>query len=64
MVCPAAAATDDLELESGKFSLLQLVGTTDAEMQFARQHGGEALLALVKSRGAYPVTDSARASIV
>jgi hypothetical protein len=64
MACPAAAATDYLQLDSGKFSLLQLVGTTDAEIQFAREHSGEDLLALMKARGAYPVTDPSRASIV
>ena len=64
LVCLASAAPENLELESGKFSLLQLVGATDAEIQFARQHSGNDLLALMKSRGVYPVTDPARPSIV
>jgi hypothetical protein len=64
IVCPSSAAAEELELESGKFTLLQLVGATDAEIQFARAHGGEELLALFKANGVYPTIDPGRASIV
>lgn len=64
LVCPSSAAPEPLELESGTFSLVQLVGVTEAEVQFARDRGGEELLQLLTARGAWPATDASRASVV
>jgi hypothetical protein len=64
LAAPAAAAPEDRQLESGKFSLLQLIGVTAAEIEFARAHGGGQLLALLKEREAYPVTNPNRSSVV
>jgi hypothetical protein len=51
------------ELPSGRVDLFHLVGATDAEVEFARQAGQEALLALLQQHGACPVTDAARRSV-
>ena len=64
VACVANDAPEDLQLESGKFSLLQLVGATQQEIEFARQHGGDELLTRLKEHGAYPATDPDRASVV
>lgn len=64
MVCPAGVASEGLALESGKFSLLQMVGVTEGEIDFARRHGGEDLLARLKQRQIYPVTTAERTSII
>lgn len=64
LVCPADAAPADLQLDSGKFSMLQMVGVSAAEIDFARRYGGEDLLAKLKTSAAYPVTSPERASTV
>lgn len=63
-VCPAPIAPDDLRLESGRFSLLQLVGVTEAEIQFARERGGEQLMERLTARSTFPVTNPSRSSVV
>ena len=61
---PSPIAPEDVQLASGKFALLQLVGATETEIQFARERSGEELLALLKDRGAYPVTNPLRAAVL
>ena len=63
-MCPSAIAPDDLQLASGKFALLQVVGATQAEIKFARDRSGEELFALLKAGGAYPVTNPARPAVL
>ncbi|MBC7815651.1 MAG: suppressor of fused domain protein [Planctomycetaceae bacterium] len=64
LVCESPSAPDDLQLESGRFALAQLVGVTDVELEFARTHGDEQLVSLLVERAVFPVTDAARASVV
>jgi Suppressor of fused protein (SUFU) len=61
---PSPVAREDIQLESGRFSLLHLVGATQAEIEYARQNDSEELVERLKSAGAYPVTDPLRASIL
>jgi hypothetical protein len=49
-----------LKLPSGAADLLHVVGITDAEADFARQHGGDALVEHLRRAGAFPVTDPKR----
>ena len=51
------------ELESGRVDLYQLVGATEAEVEFARQTSHEMLVALLDKGGAYPAVDAARSSL-
>jgi len=51
------------ELQSGRVDLFQLVGATDAEVEFARQQDQDALVALLRKAGGYPLTDAARKSV-
>jgi len=50
------------ELQSGRVDLFQLVGATDAEVELARQQDQDALVALLRKAGHYPVLDAARQS--
>jgi hypothetical protein len=52
------------ELESGRVDLLHVVGLTDAELAFAESDGNDALLARLVERGAFPITDPRRHSVV
>ena len=52
------------KLASGCFSLLDIVGVTENEAAFGRERGAEALLALLISGGAYPVTEVHRTSLI
>jgi hypothetical protein len=47
---------------SGHVDLLALVGISAEEAQFAREHGGDALVAELKEANAFPVTNPARPS--
>jgi hypothetical protein len=47
-------------LPSGIVDLFHVVGITDAEADFARQHGGDALVELLRRADAYPITDPKR----
>jgi hypothetical protein len=51
------------DLPSGRVDFFHLVGATEAEVEFARQTNQEVLAALLRERGALPVTDVARASL-
>jgi hypothetical protein len=51
------------ELQSGRVDLFQLVGATDAEVEFARQTSQDALVELLQKKGVFPATDAARESV-
>lgn len=51
------------ELQSGRVDLFQLVGATDAEVEFARQTNQDTLVALLQKEGVWPCTDAARRSV-
>jgi hypothetical protein len=50
-------------LPSGAVDLLQLVGVTESERNYAKAHGTQALLNELVSHGVYPLTDPNRAAI-
>lgn len=50
------------ELPSGQVDWLQLVGATDAEVQFARGKDQPALVATLRARAAWPLVDARRQS--
>ncbi len=50
------------QLPSGKVDLLEVVGITEAERDFAKAEGSAALLSLLKSRSHFPRTDPRRES--
>ncbi|MCD6027400.1 MAG: hypothetical protein K0R08_1919 [Solimicrobium sp.] len=52
-----------VQLESGKFNFLHLVGITEAERDYAQENGTNKLLSLLKSQGACPVTNPYRKEI-
>ncbi len=52
------------QLESGQVDLLQIVGITEVERDFAKTNGSEALINILIDRGCYPVTDPTRFTVV
>jgi hypothetical protein len=60
--CPAAPG--EQQLESGTFRFLTLVGISEAEAQFARDHDSQQLLAILAENDAFPVTRPERNSLV
>jgi len=52
------------QLDSGRVDLLQVVGITGSERDWAKQHGTEDLVTLLAEQGAFPVTDPSRRSVV
>ena len=63
MLAPPDAVLGIQRLESWSFSLVHVVGITEAEAAFARERGDVALLDQLRAEGAFPVTDPARQSI-
>jgi hypothetical protein len=51
-------------LDSGPVRFLQLIGITDAEAAYGREHGDEALIRLLREHDAYDITDPTRRSLV
>lgn len=51
-----------LELKSGEFQLLDLIGITEDEFQFAKANSSEALISKLKQLPNFPVTDVERSS--
>jgi hypothetical protein len=51
------------DLPPGRVDWFQLVGATEAEIEFAQQAGHDSLVALLQQQGAHPVTDAARKSL-
>ncbi|HKR07785.1 MAG TPA: suppressor of fused domain protein [Gemmatimonadaceae bacterium] len=64
MATPTSEPAGYFDLESGRAELLTLVGITDDEVEHARAHGGEALVRQLRERGAFPVTDPERRSVL
>jgi hypothetical protein len=55
---------ESFQLPSGKVDLLQVAGITDAERDFAKEHGSDKLIERLTESSAYPVTNPARSSVV
>ncbi len=60
MIAPPVGYPASFGLESGQVDLLAVVGISDAEAQFARDHDGAALLQILQQNNAFPVTDPTR----
>lgn len=63
LVEPPEHYAPSFELASGRVDFFQLVGATEAEIEFARQTDQDTLVALLRQRGAWPRTDVRRASL-
>ena len=63
LIVPPNSYTSQFSLASGKVDLLHVVGITEKERDYAKANGSEALLRLLKERGAFPVTDPDRTCI-
>lgn len=63
MLAPSPHGSEH-HLESGTFEFIQVVGITEEEALFAKEHGGPKLLVLLEKENAFPVTDPARPSVV
>jgi hypothetical protein len=55
--------SSSFRLESGQVDLLHLVGATDREIGYAKQHGSPALVEKLALAGYFPVTDPARSGL-
>ncbi len=64
LIAPPLHYEAQFVLESGKVDLLHVVGITERERDYAKEHGSEALLALLQDAGSFPVTNPARPSVV
>lgn len=51
-------------LPSGQFRFLEFIGITEEEADFARNSGGENLLAVLMQQNAAPITDPSRGSVL
>jgi suppressor of fused protein SUFU len=51
-------------LESGRVDFLHAVGITQSERDYAKEHGSDSLVKLLKAAKAYPVTDPERVAVV
>jgi len=60
MLAPPVRFPSSVRLHAGTIDLLQVVGITDAEAQFARETSGQALIDVLSAAGAFPVTDPSR----
>jgi len=63
LVEPPQRVPPSFEIASGRVDLYQLVGVTEAEVEFARQNDQDALVELLQQEGVYPATDAARRSV-
>jgi hypothetical protein len=64
LVTAEADCAPTITMESGQVDLLTLVGITDDEAAFARVHGGDELVSLLRAGGAFPVSDPQRPSVL
>jgi hypothetical protein len=55
---------NEFTLPSGRVELLNFVGFTDAELDYAREHGSPGMLEKLNAAGFYQITDPKRASVV
>ena len=63
MIAPPPHFPREAQLETGPFEFFQVVGVTESEVAFARQHGGPALLELLVAHHGFPVTNPDRGEI-
>lgn len=63
-VGPPDGLPTSFQLPTGSVDILTIVGITETEAAHARAHGGDKLLEILRSGGAFPVTDAKRASLV
>jgi len=63
LVEPPLRVPPSFELASGRVDLFQLIGVTEAEVEFARQNDQDALVELLVQQGVFPATDAARRSV-
>jgi hypothetical protein len=63
MVGPADGFDERIQLPSGWVDLLSIIGITDGETAYAKQNGGDKLVALLRGQGAFPITDWRRKSL-
>ena len=61
---PSEPFPPTFRLPTGSVDLLTVVGITETEAAFGRGRGGDALLQVLRSTGAFPVTDPRRKSVV
>jgi len=55
---------ETIDLISGSVDLLQIVGLTQTEFDYAKENGSPAVCDLLKKAGIYPITDPKRESVV
>ncbi len=60
LIAPPSSYAAQFSLASGKVDLLHVVGITERERDYAKANGSAALLELLTSQGAFPVTDPNR----
>lgn len=63
-VGPADGLPPSFQLPSGSVDLLAVVGVTEHEATYGRQHGGGDLIEMLRQKTNYPVTDWRRKSVV
>ena len=64
LIAPPADYPRSFQLESGTVEFVQLVGVSEAEAAFGREHGLDALIELLSDHDAYARTNPNRNSIV
>lgn len=64
MLAPPSRFPRQARLESGTFDFYQVVGISEAEVVYARAHGGQALLDLLVASRCFPVTDPDRSEVI
>lgn len=64
MLAPPVRFPRRAQLESGSFDFYQIVGISDVEAAYARSHGGDVLLELLKSHDYFPVTNPDRTEVM
>jgi hypothetical protein len=63
LLAPAPNFSERQLLPSGHFHFQEFIGINEQEADFARNNGGDKLLALLMQRKAAPVTDPGRESV-
>jgi hypothetical protein len=63
MLAPPKKLPRICHLDSGSFDLYQIVGISDGERDYAKSHGGPALLEMLLKNDFFPITDPNRAEI-
>jgi hypothetical protein len=64
LIAPPQHYEAQFVLDSGQVDLLHVVGITEQERDYAKEHGSEALLASLQDAGGFPVTNPPRSSVV